>query len=318
MDEHFIPNLLVSDEGGNVFDVPELRMTGMSGTRPVLPETDELIDLPYGSDVFMLPDRIAVGFDPREEAFVLLPEYQGKRVFPVAAFMAPAYMQFLLPAYREPELPEYDARSQARTRSGPAPPAFSGRYAPLPMYGYTAVGWRENGAVVPAVRIDDDIRQDLACVDLDAISEKAPEVKKHYPGNRLVAHLVDNCALCYGCPAARNFVLGRWECPVPASRVCNAGCIGCISYQQKDSGMRVAQERIAFVPTADEIVEFTVPHLESADKAVISFGQGCEGEPLMVADLLIEAVAKIRERTSKGIINLNTNGSKPDKIPALA
>ena len=298
------PNLLVADKNGNMFDVPELLAAGMEGAAPVLPAPSDFIELPRGSDLFLLPDRIPVGCDPETGEFVLLPEYEGEPVFPVAAFMAPAHMQYYLPAYRE-------------DTGGKTAAAKPGQLRPLPLYGYTAAGLREEKTFVTGTRIDADIRQDLARVDFNAIDTLAPRVLKRFPGNRLVEHLVENCALCYGCPAARNFVLGRWECPVPTSRVCNAGCIGCISYQPDTSGLKPAQERIAFTPTVEEIVEFTVPHLEHAENPVISFGQGCEGEPLLAADLIAEAIAAIRKQTGRGTININTNGSLPGEVEKL-
>jgi pyruvate-formate lyase-activating enzyme len=72
-----------------------------------------------------------------------------------------------------------------------------------------------------------------------------------------------------------------------------------------------------FIPTVDEILEFTVPHLESADRAIVSFGQGCEGEPLLVWQLIRDVIVEIRKRTKRGIINLNTNGSKPKAVEEL-
>ena len=103
---------------------------------------------------------------------------------------------------------------------------------------------------------------------------------------------------------------------MPTSPSCNAQCIGCISKQPKD-GVPVTQDRIAFVPTVDEIVEFTVPHLENAPRSIISFGQGCEGEPLLQGELLEAAIRKIRCITSKGTINLNSNACYPDVIDRL-
>ena len=289
-----VPHLLVSDPEGSMFEIPELLMAGMEGLEPVLPDREDIVELPYGSDLFLLPDRVPVGYDPEEEEFVLLPEYDGTPVFPVATFMAPAHMQILLPGYEERE-----------------------HAVPLPLYSYTAAGWSDGKTFAAGIRIDSDIRQDLAYVDFGEIEARAPEVISRYEGNRLVRHLVENCALCYGCPAARNFVLGRWECPVPTSRQCNAACVGCISAQPAGTGVRPAQDRIAFVPTADEIVQFTVPHLEEADDPVVSFGQGCEGEPLLYCGLLEEAIRGIRRRTPKGVINLNTNGSLPDAVERL-
>jgi hypothetical protein len=47
------------------------------------------------------------------------------------------------------------------------------------------------------------------------------------------------------------------------------------------------------------------------------FGQSCEGEPLLQADLLCEVIAKIRQRTRRGTIHVNTNGTVPEAVARL-
>jgi wyosine [tRNA(Phe)-imidazoG37] synthetase (radical SAM superfamily) len=128
---------------------------------------------------------------------------------------------------------------------------------------------------------------------------------------------MDNCCNTYHCPAARNLSLGRWECPVPVSPACNANCIGCISFQPQEETILSTQDRLSFRPTAEEIVEFTVPHLKTAPFPIISFGQGCEGEPLLMWETIRDAIMEIRKHTDRGSININTNGSKPDAVMAL-
>jgi pyruvate-formate lyase-activating enzyme len=76
-------------------------------------------------------------------------------------------------------------------------------------------------------------------------------------------------------------------------------------------------ERILFVPTVGEVLEVASPHLEEAEDAIVSFGQGCEGEPLMQWRLLERSIYELRERTDRGTINLNTNGSFPDRVAQL-
>jgi len=98
--------------------------------------------------------------------------------------------------------------------------------------------------------------------------------------------------------------------------VCNARCLGCLSLQPK-SRVPSPQHRITFVPTPEEIAEFTIPHLQHAPRAIISFGQGCEGEPLLQAPVLEEAIRLIRKATDRGTINLNTNGSFPQAVERL-
>lgn len=289
-----LPYLVVSDGNGNVFEIPELRMAGMALTKYVTPQLDELIPLPEGSDLFELPNRKPIGYDPHSKSFVELEEYEDAKIYAAAAFMAPAYVQL----YRSGYITKPGAQR-------------------LSLYAYTAVGWRNNKFFVAGKRIDDDTRQDFRHFDFQILENSAQLLMNKFPNNRLIHHLMENCVLRYGCPAARNLAMSRWECPVPTSPTCNADCVGCISKQPKETGVCASQNRLNFVPTVAEIVEFTVPHLENAPRAVISFGQGCEGEPLMVSETIEAAIKEIRKRTNRGIINLNTNASLPDRVERL-
>jgi pyruvate-formate lyase-activating enzyme len=288
------PYAAVSDEQGNIFDVPGIYMIGMSLDKHIQPEPEDLIELPFGSNLYVLPGRIAYGFDPKKNEIVQVRELDGKRVYAASAFMAPAYLQLL--------------RTSFLAEGGPER---------LPLYSYTALGFRQGKFYVCGMRIDPDKRQDPELVDLEAVAIGARAMKKRYKGNRLVEHLVDNCVFCYGCPAARNFALLRWECPLPTSVSCNSKCVGCLSKQPDSSGVSQSQNRNAFVPEPGEIAEFAVQHLENADRAVVSFGQGCEGEPLLEGSVIEESIREIRKKTGRGIINLNTNGSKPDVVERL-
>jgi pyruvate-formate lyase-activating enzyme len=93
--------------------------------------------------------------------------------------------------------------------------------------------------------------------------------------------------------------------------------VGCISLQS--SGCCPAtQERINFTPNVAEITGIAVPHLKQAKRPVVSFGQGCEGEPLLQAATLAKAIRSIRSETDSGTINCNSNSSLPDKVELLA
>lgn len=72
-----------------------------------------------------------------------------------------------------------------------------------------------------------------------------------------------------------------------------------------------------FVPEVDEIVEVALAHLEQAPDAILSFGQGCEGEPLLQARRIEQAIRAIRARTSRGSLNINTNASNPRALQRL-
>jgi pyruvate-formate lyase-activating enzyme len=49
----------------------------------------------------------------------------------------------------------------------------------------------------------------------------------------------------------------------------------------------------------------------------VSFGQGCEGDPLLAAEAIAPAVRLIRQQTDRGTINLNTNASRPATVARL-
>ncbi len=283
------PYILYSDGNGKIFEDTSLYVTGRSGWDAFEVPEDEWIELPDGGSLYELPGRRGIGID------VITGEMRlCEKGWAVAAFIPPAHTGFYLAAYEtSPEAPT------------------------LPLFCYTAAGWLNEKFYVPAVRIEQDIRQDCAGYDQKKVESGVIDLLKHYPHNRLVNHLSNNCALTYQCPAARNFALGRWECPVPVSPACNANCVGCISLQPDEETIVSTQDRLTFKPTAEEIVEFTVPHLESAPYPIISFGQGCEGEPLLMWETIAEAIKEIRKHTKKGSININTNGSKPDAVKAL-
>ncbi|MDB5193127.1 MAG: radical protein, partial [Segetibacter sp.] len=283
------PYILYSDGKGNIFEDTSLYVAGRSGWDAMEIAVDEWIELPEGGNVYELPGRRGIGIDVKTGQMRLC-----ELGWAVAAFIPPAHTGFYIAAYET------------------APDAPT-----LPLFCYTAAGWLNNKFYVPAMRIEQDIRQDCEGYDQQVVESGVAKILQTYPNNRLVQHLANNCALTYQCPAARNYFIGRWECPIPTSPACNANCIGCISFQPEEETIISTQDRLTFKPTAEEIVEYTVPHLESAPYPIVSYGQGCEGEPLLMWQTIRESIIEIRKHTSKGSININTNGSKPDAVRAL-
>ncbi|MGN6165815.1 MAG: radical SAM protein [Flavisolibacter sp.] len=283
------PFILYSDGKGNIFEDTSLYVVGRSGWDAMPIPEDEWIELPQGGQLYELPGRRGIGIDVKTGDMRLC-----EKGWAVAAFIPPAHTGFYLAAYET------------------APDAPT-----LPLFCYTAVGWHNATFFVPATRIEQDIRQECEGFDIQKVEQGVEHLLKAYPHNRLVAHLANNCALTYHCPAARNYFIGRWECPIPSSPACNANCVGCISFQPEDETIVSTQDRLTFKPTAAEIVEYTVPHLETAPYPIVSFGQGCEGEPLLMWETIRESIIEIRKHTPKGSININTNGSKPNAVRAL-
>jgi len=284
-----MPYLLYSDGCGNIFEDTSLYAVGRAGWDAYPVEDEDWIELPTGGNLYELPGRRGIGIDVETGDMRLC-----EKGWAVAAFIPPAHTGLFMAAYETlPDAPT------------------------LPLFCYTAAGWEDDKFYVTAVRIESDIRQEAIGYDDSKIESGTNELLATYPHNRLVKHLMENCCQTYTCPAARNLSLGRWECPVPTSPACNANCIGCISFQPEDETIVATQDRLTFKPTPEEIVEFTVPHLMNAPYPIISFGQGCEGEPLLMWETIREAIIEIRKHTPNGSININTNGSKPDAVKAL-
>ena len=58
-------------------------------------------------------------------------------------------------------------------------------------------------------------------------------------------------------------------------------------------------------------------HINRVENSVVSFGQGCEGDPLLAAAVIEPAIRMIRAQTDQGTINMNTNGGLPDVLKKL-
>lgn len=288
--------MLFADRNGNITEFRELEMAGMSCGKFIRPEVEDLIPLPEGSELFTLPGRLPVGWDKVADEPAILAENpfkEGEHIQAVAAFMAPAHTSILTSSYQ--------------TRDGSPT---------LPLFAYTAVGWYKDRFWVAGFRSDPDKRQDADQYRLTNVERATQKKLRTYKDNRLIQHL-GKCCLTYGCPAARNYFLGRWEAPLPASPTCNARCLGCISLQPSGC-CPSTQDRISFVPSAGEISQLAVAHLESAENPIVSFGQGCEGEPLLQTEVIKESIVRIRNSTSNGTINLNSNASLPESVNRLA
>ena len=281
------PRMLYADHKGEFFDAPGLAMAGMSGGHPVRLAWADLIPLPPGSDLFFLPGRSPLGFDETTGTFEELDDLHT-----VSAFVAPAYT----------------LRSHVAFRARPGAEA-------IPLNAYAPVGFLDGRYYVPAFRVDPDPRQDCEWIDPQAMEKNREEDAAAFGANRALTQM-NKCAFVDGCPAARNYFHRRWEAPMPTSMGCNSRCVGCLSFQPE--GVPPSpMNRLRAVPLSEEIAALMVPHLEKAERAVASFGQGCEGEPLTQVKVLTETIRILRLKTKRGTINLNTNASRPKSVEEL-
>jgi len=266
--------LAYSDAQGRVyFDAAKTPLADGGIVRDV--RREELIPLPPGAIVSMLPGRsplLAGGAKtPRRTALgVLLPA---------------GYTRTLLPAFTpKPDAPQ------------------------LPLFGYTFAAVVDDALAVAAMRTDeaeDWQPRAFAAGELEATVARRIAVD---PRNRTLAQL-SICAREYGCFTAQNVFLERGEAAIPVAPKCNAACVGCISELDADSAIPSPQTRLAFEPDVADLVRIGLHHLERVEDGIVSFGQGCEGEPLLRSTVIAAAIEQIRAQRSNGTINLNTNGS---------
>jgi len=277
-------HLIFAGDDGQLYDYRSLRATGRTGDRFVELTEEDMEKLPAGASLVMVPGGVPVGMT-RDGHFTTL-EYNpwaGGRSWAFGALLPQGYTRTLLPSYIR-----------------------SSQEKPLPLMGYTAVACRDGELYVAARRTDEPERWDPVHYDTADLPALVQDKLNSFPQNRIFNHLA-RCALEYHCFTAQNIFYGRWEGGIPVSPVCNARCLGCISLQPAEC-CPSPQARIKFNPTAEEVAEVMVPHLRSGEGAIISFGQGCEGEPALAAATVLKAIESARESTDRGTINMNSNG----------
>lgn len=284
---------LFNNQKGEVLEHRGLTMLGRSGSEWVEPEPEEMIPLPRGASLVTLPGHIPVGLDKSERLTYCEtdPSHSSQRVFAVAALLPQGFTRTLLPACVNSSSMEI-----------------------LPLLGYAAVGLKNDKIYVAAVQTDEHRKWHPTYYNTDGLPARINRMLKKYPHNRIYNQLA-KCSLEYSCFTAQNIFYQRWEAGIPTTCTCNADCLGCIS----ESHLKVdsPQHRLNFVPTVEEITEVGAEHLKNAREGIISFGQGCEGDPALNGANLAQAIIHIRQQTEKGTINLNSNAGHWDGVRAM-
>jgi pyruvate-formate lyase-activating enzyme len=283
--------LLYATPDGEIDTVPDLASIDFDG-QPFDPA--DLIPLPAGATLAMMPGRLAVGQDKRGQRRVL----PSSRGWALSAFLPIGYTRTRLPGF---EIAPGAALPEDATT--------------LPFFGYTALVGHGEDIYAAAMQTDDPAKWHPDAYDCTLIERRVRQRLRDEPDNRLLQHHA-HCALDYNCPTASNLFLARWEGAVAVAGGCNARCVGCISKQEEES-LVSPQERLTFLPSVEEIVQVGIAHLKRGPEAILSFGQGCEGEPLLQAKIIEAAIRRMREETEQGTININTNASLPGAISRL-
>jgi pyruvate-formate lyase-activating enzyme len=270
--------LAYCDRSGRIYYDPS-RTPLADGGREREALDEELIPAPSGTVQMILPQRLA-----RTTRGTVRGRY-------VLAVMLPAgYTRLLVPAYEE-------------LSEAPA----------LPLFGYTFACEVDDELYVAAMKTDESEDWQPRSFGPRELETMLDRRLAGDPGNQVLAQ-VALCSREYGCFTAQNVFLERGEAALPVSPKCNARCVGCISEQEPDAGLPSPQTRIEYETKAEELARIAIHHLERVDDGIVSFGQGCEGEPLLRSIEIARAIEKIRARQGNGTINLNTNGSLPSAL----
>ncbi|HTX59017.1 MAG TPA: radical SAM protein [Verrucomicrobiae bacterium] len=239
----------------------------------------ELIAAPPGTVPMVLPGRRP-----------LTTRGRASRRFALAVVLPAGYTRLLVPAFEK----------------DPGAPA-------LPLFGYTFACVVDDALYVAAAKTDESEDWQPRRFDRGELEGLLERRLGSDPSNRVLSQ-VALCSREYGCFTAQNVFLERGEAALPVSPKCNARCVGCISEQEPEAGLPSPQVRIAFETSAEELARVAIHHLERVEEGIVSFGQGCEGEPLLRSTTIARAIERIRAARSNGTINLNTNGSMPSAL----
>lgn len=246
-----------------------------------------MVPLPEGATTALLPETRVIG----ATADGRVSPHPNPAARPVAALLPTGYTRLLTPAYLK------------------SPGAGH-----MPLFGYTAVASLHGKLFASALPLDPGGSWNPAIHNTVELPALVADRIAADPDNRLLAHHA-YCATEYGCYTAQNLFYGRDEMAIAVSVACNATCVGCISEQLDD--ITSPHDRINFTPRLEDIVSLAVPHLQHAPHAIVSFGQGCEGEPLLRARLIGRAIEAIRRETPHGQLHINTNGSSAQALQHL-
>ncbi len=268
-----------ADRGGRILvaDHPALAFDGVR-------------TVPFGDAIPLPPEAVVVSIEREALASERSgkPRRLGAGRLTAAALLPPGFLRTQLPAFvDEPGKPDL---------------------APKP---YTAVAADESGALWAAgIAVEPDEETRLAKADLAA---KVAEGLRTHPGDRLVRQLA-RCAREYGCRGAANAFIGRGECALPIAAPSNERPPAAVAPRR--DGEAEPTESAAFHPTTDELADLAREHF-AAGGTMVGFGRACEGEPLLAAREVEDAIARIRLGTREGTIHLRTNGSVPGSLRRL-
>ncbi|HSQ84295.1 MAG TPA: radical SAM protein, partial [Desulfobacterales bacterium] len=97
---------VVSNKAGEIFDLDGYAAVGMAGPSLIPLTIDDTMNMPFGGELMLMPERKPLVYDIRHQRIEILKENPydpGEPIFPVAAFNSPGYVVSLVSAYKENE-----------------------------------------------------------------------------------------------------------------------------------------------------------------------------------------------------------------------
>ena len=122
---------LFSDQEGQVREHPQLKMLGQIGSTWVEPAVGEMIPLPKGASLVLVPGHIPVGMQNEKPAPYRQTSACRQQPLAVAALLPQGFTRTLLPA------------------------TITNNKEDIPLLGYTAVGLKNDKIYVAAVQTDE-------------------------------------------------------------------------------------------------------------------------------------------------------------------
>ena len=93
---------VVANSRGEIFELAGFGAVAMAGQEPLILTRNQTIDMPYGSELMMLPDRRPLVFNLTTDQFETLhenPYTPGEPIYPVAVFNSPGNVNRYFCAY---------------------------------------------------------------------------------------------------------------------------------------------------------------------------------------------------------------------------
>jgi len=131
----------VAAENGDIFELEGYGAVGMSGNTPFVLKKNKTVPMPHGSELMMLPKRKPIVYNIIKKSFETIednPFAPGEKIFPVAVFNSPGYVNRHFCAYDDAGIKDI-----------------------LPLFSYGAVGFGKDNFRSAAILVDKEPRQDL-------------------------------------------------------------------------------------------------------------------------------------------------------------